>query len=141
MKTKALVRSGASGRRPLRERLLQQGRDGRALERAARRGRGRRPDRQRLPLGPTSPATCSARSPTSTRTAASRRSSSRRGHGSLRVRTGGGTIGTVDLSWSLNKESDVYLALYGTQGTLFLGWKESRYRQDGNSVWVPFGGG
>ena len=56
-------------------------------------------------------------------------------------RTGGGTIGTVDLSWSLNKESDVYLALYGTQGTLFVGWKESRYRQDGSSVWVPFGSG
>jgi len=56
-------------------------------------------------------------------------------------RTGGGSLGTVDLSWSLNKESDVYLALYGTQGTLFCGWKESRYRQDGNPVFAPFGSG
>jgi len=59
----------------------------------------------------------------------------------INFRTGGGTVGTVDLSWSLNKESDVYLALYGTQGTLFVGWKESRYRQDGNSAWMQFGSG
>ncbi|MBI4604757.1 MAG: Gfo/Idh/MocA family oxidoreductase [Planctomycetes bacterium] len=59
----------------------------------------------------------------------------------LQFRTEGGVIGMVDLSWSISKESDVYISLYGSEGTLHVGWSGSRYRQDGNSKWVSFGAG
>jgi predicted dehydrogenase len=59
----------------------------------------------------------------------------------LQFRTVGGVIGMVDLSWTINKESDVYISLFGSEGTLHVGWNGSRYRQDGNSKWVSFGTG
>jgi len=59
----------------------------------------------------------------------------------LMFKTGSGVLGAVDLSWSLNKEADAYISIYGTQGTLFVGWRESRYRQDGSPNWVSFGNG
>jgi predicted dehydrogenase len=59
----------------------------------------------------------------------------------VRFRTQAGTLGSIDLSWSINKESPHYLGVYGTQGTLLVGWKGSRYRQDGNANWVSFGAG
>jgi predicted dehydrogenase len=59
----------------------------------------------------------------------------------LRFRSRSGTVGSIDLSWSINKESPHYLGIYGTQGTLLVGWKGSRYRQDGNANWVSFGAG
>lgn len=59
----------------------------------------------------------------------------------LQFRTESGVIGMVDLSWTINKESDTYISLYGSEGTLHVGWKGSRYRQDGNSNWVSFGSG
>jgi predicted dehydrogenase len=58
----------------------------------------------------------------------------------LLLRTRGGALGSIDLSWSLDKELDRYLAVYGTKGTLLVGWQGARYRQDGGS-WVPFGRG
>ena len=45
------------------------------------------------------------------------------------VRSEQGAMGTIDLSWSINKELDRYISIYGTQGTVFVGWKEARYRQ------------
>lgn len=59
----------------------------------------------------------------------------------LQFRTERGVIGHVDLSWTINKESDFYISIFGSQGTLLVGWKGSRYRQDGNSNWIPFGTG
>lgn len=59
----------------------------------------------------------------------------------LSFRTGGGAFGSADLSWSLAKESESYVAVYGEAGTLLLGWKGSRYRQEGGSGWVAFGTG
>jgi predicted dehydrogenase len=59
----------------------------------------------------------------------------------LQFRTEGGVIGMVDLSWTINKESDVFISLFGAEGTLHVGWNGSRYRQDGNSKWVSFGTG
>lgn len=59
----------------------------------------------------------------------------------LQFRTESGVMGMVDLSWSINKESDVYISLFGSEGTLLIGWSGSRYRQDGNSKWVSFGSG
>lgn len=57
------------------------------------------------------------------------------------VRSSGDVIGNVDLSWSLNKEIDHYVSIYGSQGTLRLGWKQSTYKQAGSSEWVIFGNG
>ena len=59
----------------------------------------------------------------------------------LSFRTAGGVVGSADLSWSIDKPSESYVALYGSAGTLHLGWKGSRYRQDGTSSWVAFGKG
>ncbi len=59
----------------------------------------------------------------------------------LLVRNAGGALGSIDLSWSLSKETDSYLTLYGTEGVLHVGWKESRYRQTASPAWVPFGTG
>lgn len=57
------------------------------------------------------------------------------------VRSAAGVMGSVDLSWSLNKELDWYVNIYGSQGTIQVGWKESRYRQAGGKDWVVFGTG
>ena len=42
------------------------------------------------------------------------------------VRTADGVLGTIDLSWSINKELDSYLTVYGSHGTRPVGWKESQ---------------
>ena len=57
------------------------------------------------------------------------------------VRSESGVIGNMDLSWSLNKEIDHYVAIYGSHGTLRLGWKQSTYKQAGSPDWVVFGNG
>lgn len=57
------------------------------------------------------------------------------------VRSAGGVIGNIDLSWSINKELDRYISIYGTRGTVWVGWKESRYRQSSSPDWVKFGNG
>ena len=57
------------------------------------------------------------------------------------ARGGDGAIGRMDLSWSISKQCDDYIAVYGPAGTLRVGWKSSLYRQNGNSDWVQFGRG
>lgn len=57
------------------------------------------------------------------------------------VRSTGGVMGSIDLSWSINKELDSYINIYGSQGTISVGWKESRYRQSSSRDWVVFGNG
>jgi predicted dehydrogenase len=57
------------------------------------------------------------------------------------VRSISGIMGTVDLSWSINKELDSYINIYGSHGTVFVGWKESKYRQSSSRDWVVFGNG
>ncbi len=52
-----------------------------------------------------------------------------------------GILGTFDLSWSITKESKNYIQVFGSEGTLQVGWKGSRYCQDGSSKWIPFGTG
>ena len=52
-----------------------------------------------------------------------------------------GVMAGIDLSWSLNKELPSYLDIYGSHGTVQVGWKQSRYRQAGTSDWVVFGSG
>jgi predicted dehydrogenase len=56
------------------------------------------------------------------------------------VRSEAGVMGSVDLSWSINKELDWFVTVYGSQGTLQVGWKQSRYKTTGKD-WVVFGNG
>jgi predicted dehydrogenase len=50
-------------------------------------------------------------------------------------------IGSADLSWSIDKEMDTFVRCYGRDGTILVGWKESRLRQRGESEWQTFGSG
>lgn len=59
----------------------------------------------------------------------------------LFVRTARGVMGSIDLSWSLNKELPYYLSVYGSAGTLHVGWKESKYRRFSDQEWTVFGSG
>ncbi len=59
----------------------------------------------------------------------------------IQFRTEAGVTGLIDLSWTINKESDTYIGVYGSEGTLLVGWKGSRYRQHGSPNWVSFGKG
>lgn len=57
------------------------------------------------------------------------------------IQTKTGVLGVIDLSWSIHKETDAYISVYGTEGMLMVGWKESRYRQSEKLNWVTFGSG
>ena len=52
-----------------------------------------------------------------------------------------GVMGSADLSWSIDKELETYLRLYGSSGTILVGWKESKYRRHGEPEWHTFGTG
>lgn len=57
------------------------------------------------------------------------------------VRTETGVTGSIDLSWTLNKDTETYLNIYGSRGTICVGWKQSRFREAGTSEWVVIGNG
>lgn len=57
------------------------------------------------------------------------------------VRSRGGVMGSIDLSWSINKEQSSYINIYGSSGTILVGWKESKYRRKGDGDWTVFGQG
>jgi predicted dehydrogenase len=52
-----------------------------------------------------------------------------------------GIIGNIDLSWSINKERESFIDIYGSKGTISIGWKSSKYRNDSTKEWVVFGNG
>ena len=41
----------------------------------------------------------------------------------------------------MNKERDSFIEIYGSEGTVRVGWKASMYRQASSSDWVQFGSG
>jgi predicted dehydrogenase len=57
------------------------------------------------------------------------------------ARSASGVMGNVDLSWSLNKELADYIRIYGPDGTISVGWKESKYRRSTDKEWTVFGKG
>lgn len=57
------------------------------------------------------------------------------------VRSREGVLGSIDLSWSIDKELPWFLQIYGSGGTISVGWKESKYRLAGGGEWVKFGAG
>lgn len=59
----------------------------------------------------------------------------------LFVHNDDGVMGSSDLSWSMNKEIDTYVRIYGSEGTIFVGWEQSRYHRRDDRQWHPFGNG
>ncbi len=57
------------------------------------------------------------------------------------VRSESGVLGSIDLSWSVSKEQPYFIAIYGSAGTLLVGWQESKYRRSGDKDWTVFGKG
>ena len=57
------------------------------------------------------------------------------------ARSVNGIMGNIDLSWSIDKEQENYISIYGSQGTIKIGWKESKYRHASRREWVTFGQG
>jgi predicted dehydrogenase len=57
------------------------------------------------------------------------------------ARSASGVMANIDLSWSIDKQLDWYLNIYGSQGTVTVGWKASRYRQFSSRDWITFGHG
>ncbi|MFO0999920.1 MAG: Gfo/Idh/MocA family oxidoreductase [Planctomycetaceae bacterium] len=57
------------------------------------------------------------------------------------ARTESGAMGNIDLSWSLNKVRADFISIYGSKGTLSVGWKESKYKLAEQKEWTVFGNG
>ncbi|HEV2037168.1 MAG TPA: Gfo/Idh/MocA family oxidoreductase, partial [Candidatus Eremiobacteraceae bacterium] len=57
------------------------------------------------------------------------------------ARTSRGVLGSIDLSWSCNQETDSYLRVCGTEGAINLGWARSKYRHGDGHSWISFGSG
>lgn len=57
------------------------------------------------------------------------------------VRSRAGVLASIDLSWSVSKELPYFIAVYGSAGTMLVGWRESKYRRAGEQEWTVFGNG
>lgn len=59
----------------------------------------------------------------------------------LLAKTRNGIAASVDLTWGINKELPNFISIYGTNGTLHIGWRESKYKINSNPDWTIFGKG
>ena len=59
----------------------------------------------------------------------------------LFVRSVSGVICSIDLSWSMTKQRDSYLDIYGSRGAISVGWKKSSHLDFSHGKWVTFGHG
>ena len=59
----------------------------------------------------------------------------------LFVRSVSGVICNIDLSWSINKQRDGFLDIYGARGAVSVGWKRSSHLDFAHGKWMPFGNG
>ena len=57
------------------------------------------------------------------------------------LKTESGVQAAVDLTWSINKELPYFISIYGTGGTLHIGWRESKYKLHSNPDWTVIGTG
>ena len=57
------------------------------------------------------------------------------------VRSEKGALGSIDLSWSLHKDVPYFISLYGSEGTVEIGWRGSRFKKKGAAAWTEFGTG
>ncbi len=59
----------------------------------------------------------------------------------LLAKTANGVTASVDLTWGINKELPNFISIYGTNGTLHIGWGASKYKLNSNPDWITFGKG
>ena len=59
----------------------------------------------------------------------------------LLVKTANNVAASVDLTWGINKELPNFISVYGTNGTLHIGWRESKYKLNSSPDWTIFGKG
>jgi len=59
----------------------------------------------------------------------------------LLAKTAGNVTASVDLTWGINKELPHFISVYGTNGTIHIGWRESKYRLNSSPDWIVFGKG
>jgi predicted dehydrogenase len=59
----------------------------------------------------------------------------------LFLRSEAGVMASIDLSWSMNKQLDYYIGIYGTEGIIRIGWQESFYERPNNGGKHVFGTG
>ncbi len=59
----------------------------------------------------------------------------------LLAKTENGIAASVDLTWGINKELPNFISIYGTNGTLHIGWRESKYKLNSSPDWTIFGKG
>ncbi len=59
----------------------------------------------------------------------------------LSLRSARGVAGSVDLSWSLHKDTGGFMSLYGARADLVVGWRSSRIKHHGEKSWTSFGAG
>ena len=52
-----------------------------------------------------------------------------------------GVMGASDLSWSIDEELESFLRVYGTEGTILVGWRESKIRSHRGNEWTVIGTG
>jgi predicted dehydrogenase len=57
------------------------------------------------------------------------------------AKTKNNVTASVDLTWGINKELPYFISVYGTNGTLHIGWRESKYKVNSNPDWTVFGKG
>lgn len=57
------------------------------------------------------------------------------------AKTKGNVTASVDLTWGINKELPYFISVYGTNGTLHIGWRESKYKTNSSPDWTVFGSG
>jgi predicted dehydrogenase len=59
----------------------------------------------------------------------------------LLAKTVNNVVASVDLTWGINKELPNFISVYGTNGTLQIGWRESKYKLNSSPDWTVFGTG
>jgi predicted dehydrogenase len=57
------------------------------------------------------------------------------------AKTKNNVTASVDLTWGINKELPYFISIYGTNGTLHIGWRESKYKLNTSPDWTVFGSG
>ena len=57
------------------------------------------------------------------------------------AKTKSGVTASVDLTWGINKELPYFISIFGTNGTLHIGWHESKYKLHSSPDWTVFGTG
>ena len=57
------------------------------------------------------------------------------------LRAGAGQMGSIDLSWSVQKDRESFIDLYGERGTIKVGWKGSWYKNVLSKEWIKYGEG